>query len=220
MGFPASVELAIWLNQFRSGLISRSDVRNAAETITEDTAFDWQNLIDQVALSQQPCFALLPIPGWTYGLPSQILSQIDVSLGVCVFAGQNLLARLNDKKLAWQTFESTHQIVPPEPKAARLRFTALLEESVAQLARMDAQGDRAVVERQLTHLKVSHLPPALPSRVKSDLDSAQRIWLITEIGAQESKVIHSPSLDEQRFEQLRKLRISAINLMSAVTLTA
>jgi len=220
MGYPAAVELAIWLNHFRSGLISRSDVRNAAETITEDTSFDWQNLIDQVAISQQPCFALLPIPGWTYGLPSQILSQINVASGVCVFADQKLLACTNGKKLAWQTFELTHQIVPPEPKSARLSFTDLLEESVTQLARMEAQGDRSVIEHKLAGLNETHLPPALPSRVKNDLDSAQRIWLITEIGAQESKVIHSPSFDEQRFDQLRKLRISAINLMSAVTLTA
>ena len=220
MGYPAAIELAIWLNQFRSGLISRSDVLNALETVTQNTSVDWVQVIDHVAKSEQPCFALLPIPGLTYGLPAQVLKQINSESGVCIINGKTVLSQSLSKDATWQLFEVPHLIAPPEPKEARISFQQLLDESVTELAAMQAQGDRTSAEHKLEKLKLTHLPPALPSRVKNDLDLAQRIWLITEVGAQESQVFHSPSLDDRKIHQLRKLKIAAINLMSAVTLTA
>ncbi len=232
MGFPAAIELAIWLNQVRNGSISTSDAVNAAETITEsfqissdqiisiEPVTNWLLLVQFAKSFGVPCFAVLPGPGQTYGLSADLITKIDLTTGVCIIGQKYLLARSPEGDSNWFLTELLTPIPTVDPKSARLDLQDLIERSSAELSAMELLGQRDFIDQELHQLKPIHLPPALSNRVKSDLELAERIWLIAQISMSEAQAPHSRSLDERKIARLRELRTAAINLMTASTLAA
>ena len=232
MGFPAAIELAIWLNQVRNGSISTTDAVNAAETITQSlviepdadlgstSASDWPALVELAKSFKVPCFALLPSPGHPYGLSAHVISRVDPNFGVCILGDEYLLAKTNSQDPTWFLSDLTNTIPALDPKSARLVLQDLIDKSTVELTSMELTGNRELVEQELHQLRPIHLPPALSNRVRNDLELAERIWLIAQISMNEAQAPHSRSLDEQKLNRLRELRHAAINLMTASTLAA
>lgn len=232
MGFPAAIELAIWLNQVRNGSISTTDAVNAAETITQSLviepdenlvstgASDWPAIVELAKSLKVPCFALLPSPGNPYGLSAHLVSRIDPNFGVCVLGEKFLLAKSNSQDPTWFLTDLPNTIPALDPKSARLVLQDLIEKSSLELSSMELTGNREFVEQELHQQRPIHLPPALSNRVRNDLELAERIWLIAQMSMAEAQAPHSRSLDERKLNRLRELRTAAINLMTASTLAA
>lgn len=227
MEYPAAIELAIWLNQYRVGAISVTDAINAAETISNVTdvqnagePVSWAKLIRNMPFSATPYYAILPTPGNTFGLDAQVHKSFDLSAGICVISQNVILGQVDGQSPTWRITHIHSPLIVPDPRIARAQLNALIETAAAELSNIDAMGDRNEVEQSLHQLKPIHLPPALPNRAKVDLELAQRIWLIAQFGITDSQVHASPSKDDVRVATLQQLRTAALELMAASTAVA
>lgn len=223
MDYPASIEMAIWLNQFKSGMISATDATNALETITESVGFkesgeicSWAKLVSEIPDSQVPVYARLPTPGNTYGLDSTTLARFDLNYGV-IALNKNQILGFDRNTQFWELIQMQNTLVAPDPKFARTQLQDLIQEAATELASFELAGDRKNIEQVLHQLRPIHLPPALPNRVSQDLALAQRIWLIAEYGITDAQAHGSPSLDQRRIATLRQLKLAALELMAACT---
>ncbi|MEY4311526.1 MAG: hypothetical protein RLZZ571_296 [Actinomycetota bacterium] len=227
MEYPAAIELAIWLNQYRVGAISMTDAINAAETISNVTEVhnasepvSWSKLIRNMPFSAVPYYAILPTPGNTFGLDAKVHQSFDLAEGVCVLSQNVVLGQVYAQNPSWKITRIEKPLIVPDPRIARAQLNALIETAAAQLSAIDVTGDREDVDQSLHQLKPIHLPPALPNRAKVDLELAQRIWLIAQFGISDSQVHASPSSDDVRVQTLQQLRTAALELMAASTAVA
>jgi hypothetical protein len=218
---PAAIELALWLNQFRQGNITHTDACNAAETITESLTvlkngqeLGWPAVTEKVAAAATPIYAILPLPGNPYGLSVQTLSEIDPAKGVLALSHNLVLAWTPELK-TWNVLTIQMPPVFLELKAARLHLQELIDESTQVLSSLDLHGDRDPIDEELYELRAIYLPPALSERIKTDLERAERIWLICQYGINESIAHGSPSSDALKVQTLNQLKTAALELMAA-----
>jgi len=232
MDRPAAIEIAIWLNQFKSGMISKSDTINALETITQSAEYEemgtingWTKLVDQLALHPQPVFALLPSSGHPAGIPLEILKISNVHFGFIALPKNRVLflarSLANDLTLqSWKVDSLKMPLSNPDPKAIRQELLTNLNDSVLLLANLDLLGERESIDKKLDQTKLVHLPPALSTKVISDLDLAQRVWLICDEALKNTQAAASPSSDRLRISSLNTLKHLAIALLSATTVNS
>lgn len=230
MDRPPAVEIAVWLNQFRRGQLSASDATNALEFLTESLTYNqddadksWQNLVLDLPKLDTPFFAVLPMPGRTFGLTSDLLSSIDASQGV-VILGKNLILAARRREDGWSSIWSLIEIQnQPEfldAGSTRRSFLELLEKSAKLLSSLDLQADRKSIDAELEKLRPIYLPPLVNRKTLADLDLATRIWVIADHGLVAANSFESPSKDRMRIDALSNLKSSALELMAATSTVA
>lgn len=224
-----AIELTIWLNQFRTGQITKSDARNACETITEnelilhgEQVLPWTELLElEIFLAPKskpnelPFICALPIPGLTFGLSQPALAQIDPSAGVVLLSPELILA--SDHQANWCLMRSQNGFSTPNVRALRTELLDLVAESATELAALNLLGDREAIDEQLFKLRPVHLPPGLSTKTKQDLELAERIWLVTEYAFKSSTSVASPSNDQKRVALLTQLNRLSLEFLAAAS---
>lgn len=217
----ASIELAIWINQYRIGKITLTDAVNAAETITDALELNldgeevsWLEAINSVSNLVTPTYALLPNPGNTYGLSHELIRQLDLTAGVLALSPYQFLGQ-NAGSSKWTSFKIPNPLAVLDPRIARQTLFDLTQTATIELNRLELHGNRNPVEKDLSELRAIHLPPALSSRVKNDLEFAERIWIISQYGIDDAVAHASPSSDKRKIETLNQLKTAALELMAA-----
>lgn len=219
-----AIELAIWLNQYRAGQITKSDARNACETITDneillvqDDVIDWTAFLAKYVQSSAllPIACALPTAGNSFGIPHYALREFDLSAGLVVIENEMILGR--DLKRNWVVNEVSCNLIPAHLASSRLTLLDLISEAEDELAALHLFGDRTSIDDELFKLRPLHLPPGLPTKVKQDLELAERIWLVTQYALKESEALASPSGDRRRIELLTSLSRISLELMAAAS---
>lgn len=217
----ASIELAIWINQYRIGKITLTDAVNAAETITDALELNlggeevsWLEAIHSVSNQVTPAYALLPNPGKTNGLSHELIRQLDLTAGVLALSPYLFLGQKADSS-KWTSFKIPNPLAVLDPRIARQTLFDLTQTATTQLSQLELHGNRNPVEKGLSELRAIHLPPALSSRVKNDLEFAERIWIISQYGIDDAVAHSSPSSDKRKIETLNQLKTAALELMAA-----
>lgn len=217
----ASIELAIWINQYRIGKITLTDAVNAAETITDALELNldgeevsWLEAINSVSNQVTPTYALLPNPGKTYGLSHELIRQLDLTAGVLALSPYLFLGQKADSS-KWTSFKIPNPLAVLDPRIARQTLFDLTQTATTQLSQLELHGNRYPVEKGLSELRAIHLPPAISSRVKNDLEFAERIWIISQYGIDDAVAHASPSSDKRKIETLNQLKTAALELMAA-----
>lgn len=230
MDRPPAIEIAVWLNQFRRGHLSASDTANALEYLTDSLVFSqgddlksWADLVRNLPATETPFFAVLPVPGNTYGLSSDLLRSIDPDLGVVVL-GSNLILAVGWKTESpdshWNLIQIQIQPSFLDASAVRRHFLELLDRSAKLLASLDLHADRKTIDAELDKLRPIYLPPLVNRKSLSDLDLATRIWVIADHGLIAANSFESPSKDQLRIAALTNLKSSALELMAATSTVA
>lgn len=216
--------MAIWSNQFRTGQIPLSDMVNAAEFITGVTSLQsagqtisWGEFFQDIEQSSNPHFAILPTTGNFSGLHQTEIEAFDLTKGLVIFGGNLVLgfSKTDDKNVAFSKLD--RQLPSPDPRAIRAALLDQVNYAEKLIASYQMGAARDEVEQTLNLLKVLHLPPALPTKTRNDLELSAKIIVIAQMGIDRTVVMDSPSNDSQKSAELKLLVNYATQLMAACT---
>ena len=218
---PPVIPLTMWLNALRMGHISTTDAANACEAITEcehlqhaGNSVTWNVLIEIVTQQHQPCIAVLPLHGNPHGLPSAVLSEIDIARGA-IAIGNDLIV-YQDHTLTWNMVNHVHTVVQPDHSFSRQRFLEGIQRATHMLSSAELVGNRSTIDKQLDELAHTHLPPSSERRYIEFLNQAIRVRAVTQLALTSTTAVSSRSTDNQRVATLQEIDELARNLMAAI----
>lgn len=223
---PPAVLIALWLNAAKVGSVTVTDATNAIETITNqiDIARDifaspaeksaWLDLVRQVAAQSVPVAVGLPVDGDPAGVPINLLSKVERSVGVVAIDRDHILCQNLDQ--TWVIIPETNNVLHHDLSQSKRRLAEQISLSATQLAASELIGDETEIVEALNSFRTLHLPPHLSQRSVEALELAARIWIVARGAISNSMAIHSPSLDAKRVQVLEQLMQESRTVLQSV----